>query len=96
MLGEMGGFTKIDEVGHLQTYELSGQSPLLGTVLVNSLRFTTFEKKLGRVTVRYTGQTNHAKILGYLESTYGPGIVHQAKLALVRSRSIPGMDCPQK
>jgi hypothetical protein len=68
----MEGFTKIDEAGPLQTYELNGQSPSLGAVPVDSLRFTTFEKKLGRVTVRYTGQSNHAKILSYLESNYGP------------------------
>ncbi len=72
ILGEMEGFTKIDEAGRLQTYELNGQSPSLGAVPVDSLRFTTFEKKLGRVTVRYTGQSNHAKILSYLESNYGP------------------------
>ncbi|MBS0150006.1 MAG: hypothetical protein JSR31_03635 [Nitrospira sp.] len=72
ILGEMNAFTKIDEAGRLQTYELSGQPPMLGAVPVDSLRFTTFEKKFGRVTVRYTGHTTHAKILSYLESRYGP------------------------
>jgi hypothetical protein len=71
ILEELKPFTKIDEAGRLQTYELSGQTPMLGTVPVDSLRFTTFEKKLGRVTVRYTGHTTHAKILSYLESKYG-------------------------
>ena len=71
ILGEMEAFTKIDEAGRLQAYELSGQTPILGAVPVDSLRFTTFEKKLGRVTVRYTGHATHAKILSYLESRYG-------------------------
>lgn len=71
-LEELKVFTKIDDAGRLQTYELSGQPPRLGTVPVDSLRFTTFEKKFGRVTVRYTGHASHAKILAYLESTYGP------------------------
>lgn len=72
ILGEMKAFTKIDEAGRVQAYELSGQTPMLGGVPVDSLRFTTFEKKLGRVTARYTGQASHAKILSYLESKYGP------------------------
>lgn len=72
ILGEMDAFTKIDEAGRLQSYELSRKTPVLGATPVDSMRFTTFEKKLGRVTVRYTGQASHAKILSYLESTYGP------------------------
>ncbi|MDH4154264.1 MAG: hypothetical protein OEV01_10810 [Nitrospira sp.] len=72
ILREMDAFTKIDEAGRLQRYELSRQTPVLGAIPVDSLRFTTFENKLGRVTVRYTGQASHAKILDYLESTYGP------------------------
>lgn len=72
ILAEMGTFTKIDDAGRLQSYELIGQIPLLGAIPLDSLRFTTFEKKLGRVTVRYSGQASHAKILTYLESKYGP------------------------
>ena len=72
VLAETEAFTKIDDAGRLQTYELSRQPPVLGGVPVDSLRFTTFEKKLGRVTVRYTGHASHAKILIYLESQYGP------------------------
>lgn len=72
ILAEMEAFTKIDDAGRLQSYELSGHTPLLGAIPVDSLRFTTFEKKLGRVTVRYSGQANHAKVLDYLESKYGP------------------------
>ena len=72
ILGEMKAYSKIDEAGRLETYELSERTPMLGTVPVDSLRFTTFEKKFGRVTVRYTGHATHAKILSYLESRYGP------------------------
>ncbi len=72
ILETMDTFTKIDEAGRLQTYELNGQTPRLGVVPIDSLRLTAFEKKFGRVTVRYTGQANHAKILTYLEATYGP------------------------
>lgn len=72
ILAEVGNFVRIEDAGRVQTYELNGQTPLLGAIPIDSLRFTTFEKKLGRVTVRYTGQTSHAKILTYLESKYGP------------------------
>lgn len=72
ILEEMKAFIKIDDAGRVQAYELNGQTPMLGGAPVDSLRFTTFEKKLGRVTARYTGQASHAKILSYLESKYGP------------------------
>jgi hypothetical protein len=72
ILEEIKGFIKIDDAGRVQTYELSGPPPMLGGAPVDSLRFTTFEKKVGRVTARYTGQASHAKILSYLESKYGP------------------------
>lgn len=72
VLSEREQFVKIEEAGRLQGYELRGQTPSLGATPVDSLRFTTFEKKLGRVTVRYTGKERHEEILGYLESKYGP------------------------
>ncbi len=72
ILEEMKAFIKIDDAGRVQAYELNGQTPMLGEAPVDSLRFTTFEKKVGRVTARYTGQASHTKILSYLESKYGP------------------------
>lgn len=96
ILEEMKAFIKVDDAGRVQAYELSGQIPMLGEAPVNSLRFTTFEKKLGRVTARYTGQTSHAKILSYLESKYGPLDRTPGKLLLVRPRSTPGKECTQR
>ncbi len=72
ILSDREQFVKIEESGRLQAYELNGLSPSLGVTPVDSLRFTTFEKKLGRVTVRYTGKERHEEILNYLESRYGP------------------------
>ena len=71
-LSEGERFVKVDESGRLQTYELNGRTPSLGSIPVDVLRFTTFDKKLGRVTIRYTGKERHEAILGYLESKYGP------------------------
>jgi hypothetical protein len=65
-------FGKVEEAGRLQTYEIKGVVPKLGLVDVDSMRFTTFDGKFGRVTVRYSGKETHEKILAYLQATYGP------------------------
>jgi hypothetical protein len=65
-------FVKIEDAGHLQTYELRERPPKLGSTPVDSMRFTTFQERLGRVTVRYSGSASHETILAYLQSTYGP------------------------
>ncbi|HSA60913.1 MAG TPA: hypothetical protein VLE03_01625 [Nitrospiraceae bacterium] len=65
-------FVKVEDAGRLQTYEVKGKPPALGTTPVDSMRFTTFESKFGRVTVRYSGKDAHEGILAYLQSKYGP------------------------
>jgi hypothetical protein len=71
-LSEGERFAKIEDSGRLQIYERNGRPPLLGTTQVDSIRFTTFEKKFGRATVRYSGKETHEGILIYLQSKYGP------------------------
>ena len=65
-------FVKVEDAGRSQTYELKEKPPALGTTPVDSMRFTTFESKFGRVTVRYRGKDAHEGILTYLQSKYGP------------------------
>ena len=65
-------FGKVEDAGRLQTYEIKGAAPALGTTPVDAMRFTTFDGKFGRVTVRYTGKLTHEQILNYLQSKYGP------------------------
>lgn len=72
ILSEEERFTKVEDSGRLQIYERNGYPPLLGANSVDSIRFTTFEKKFGRVTVRYSGKETHEGILDYLQSKYGP------------------------
>ena len=72
ILSEGERFAKIEDAGRLQIYERNGRLPLLGTIQVDSIRFTTFEKKFGRVTVRYSGKETHEAILMYLQVKYGP------------------------
>jgi hypothetical protein len=64
-------FAKVEEAGALHSYEIKGAAPALGPVTVDFMRFTTFEGKFGRVTVRYTGKDTHERILTYLQSKYG-------------------------
>ena len=71
-LSDNDRFVNIEETGRLQTYERKDHSPMLGTTRVDSMRFTTFQHKFGRVTVRYSGQAAHDAILAYLQSLYGP------------------------
>jgi len=72
LLAETELFVRVEDAGRLQTYEQTTRAPALGTIPVDSIRFTTFEKKFGRVTVRYSGSETHERILAYLQSKYGP------------------------
>jgi hypothetical protein len=71
-LAAMEQFARVEDAGRLAIYEQTKQAPALGTITVDSIRFTTFEKKFGRVTLRYSGSETHERILIYLQSKYGP------------------------
>jgi hypothetical protein len=72
VLAEGDQFAKVEDAGRLKSYEKKSAEPTLGPTPVDSMRFTTFEGKFGRVTVRYTGKDTHERILTYLQATYGP------------------------
>jgi hypothetical protein len=71
-LSEDVQFGKVEDADRLETYEAKSGTPRLGPVTVDAMRFTTFEGKFGRVTVRYTGKDTHEQVLKYLQSKYGP------------------------
>jgi hypothetical protein len=71
-LSNIEEFVKIEDDGRSQMYERKGQSPMLGNTPVDSLRFTAFAGRFGRVTVRYSGTAAHERILTYLQAAYGP------------------------
>lgn len=62
----------VEDTGRHRTYELKSGEVKLGDTPVSSLRFTSVEDKLARVTVRYEGKDAHDKILAFLQSRYGP------------------------
>ncbi len=68
---ETDTFTKIEDTGRAQTYELKTEAPSLGPAKVDSMRFLTVDGKFARVTVRYQGKATHDQILTYLQSRYG-------------------------
>ena len=68
---ETDTFTKIEDAGRTQTYELKTGAPSLGPAKVDSMRFMAVEGKFARVTVRYQGKATHDQILTYLQSRYG-------------------------
>ncbi|TKB85408.1 MAG: hypothetical protein E8D44_02640 [Nitrospira sp.] len=71
-LTEGDQFAKVEEAGRLLSYEPKAGQPMLGTIPVEILRFTTFDGKFGRVLVRYQGKDTHEQILAYLQTKYGP------------------------
>lgn len=71
-LSDKDRFVNVEDTGRFQTYERKDHSPILGTTPVDSMRFTAFQYKFGRVTVRYSGKDTHDAILAYLQSQYGP------------------------
>src|SRR3990167_4274614 len=71
-LMEDAQYKKVEEAGRLLSYELKAGQPMLGTIPVEVLRFTTFDGKFGRVLVRYQSKDTHEQILAYLQTKYGP------------------------
>ncbi|HXV69427.1 MAG TPA: hypothetical protein VD738_10935 [Nitrospira sp.] len=71
-LSQIEQFVQVDDDGRQQTYERKGEPPVLGTARVDSMRFTAFQGKFARVTVRYSGKDVHERILAYLQAQYGP------------------------
>ena len=71
-LSDRDRFVLIEEADHIRTYEPKEQPPRLGATPVESIRFTTFQNRFGRVTVRYSSTVTHESILAYLQSQYGP------------------------
>ena len=72
LLSDMNRFIKVDDNGRTQTFERNEHPPMFGGTPVDAIRFTAFQDRLGRVTIRYSGKPAHTVILSHLQSTYGP------------------------
>lgn len=69
---ETDTFSKVEDADRIQSYELKGPPPTLGSVPVDSMRFSTIDGKFARVTIRYHGKETHDGLLAFLQSRYGP------------------------
>ncbi|TAJ09639.1 MAG: hypothetical protein EPO61_06170 [Nitrospirae bacterium] len=56
----------------IKEYQLKQEPLLIGTVPVQSMKFSTVDGKFARVTVRYQGALQHEAMLRYLQARYGP------------------------
>jgi len=62
----------VEETEHVESYELKDGAPLLGEAKLSMLRFVAADGQFARVAIRYSGEKNHAHILTYLQSIFGP------------------------
>lgn len=69
---ESDTFVKVEDGPRVQTYELKGIPPTLGSTSVDSMRFSTIDGAFARVTVRYSGKEAHDRILDFLQQRFGP------------------------
>jgi hypothetical protein len=71
-LAERNELRLVEETEHVESYELKDGSPLLGEAKLSMMRFVATDGQFARVAIRYSGEKNHAHILTYLQSIFGP------------------------
>jgi hypothetical protein len=70
-LAEVADLVQVESADPIQSYELKNGPPQLDDAKVDVLRFIAIEGALARVSIRYSGNNTHARILAYFESHYG-------------------------
>lgn len=65
-------FTLVNSAPHIKEYEMKGGTLPLGDAKVETMKFSTFDGKFARVTIRYRGTHVHAQVLAHLQAQYGP------------------------
>lgn len=56
---------------HIKEYDLKNGPLSLGGAKVDMMRFTAFDGKFARVTIRYRGKSVHTQLLAYLQAHHG-------------------------
>ena len=56
---------------HIKEYDLKNGPLPLGEAKVDMMRFTAFDGKFARVTIRYRGKKVHTQVLAYLQAQFG-------------------------
>jgi hypothetical protein len=63
--------TVANSTPHVKEYDLKNGPLTLGEAKVDMMRFSTFDGKFARVTIRYRGKQVHTQVLAYLQAQYG-------------------------
>ena len=63
--------TVANSTPHVKEYDLKSGPLTLGEAKVDMMRFSTFDGKFARVTIRYRGKQVHTQVLAYLQAQYG-------------------------
>lgn len=71
-LAEIPHLKLVESTQRLQTYEWEEGPPQLGEAEVSKMQLVAIDGEFARVSIRYSGDSNHTKILEYLESRFGP------------------------
>jgi hypothetical protein len=71
-LAEHNELKLVESTEHVQSYEWKDRTPLLGEAKLSLLRFVATDGQFARVAIRYSGEKNHAHVLTYLQSIFGP------------------------
>jgi hypothetical protein len=62
----------VESTKRIQTYEWEKGPPQLGDTQVSKMQLVAIDGEFARVSIRYSGESNHRRILAYLESHFGP------------------------
>lgn len=71
-LADVPHLTLVDSTRRMQTYEWEEGPPHVGDAQVSKMQLVAIDGEFARVAIRYSGESNHTKILAFLESRYGP------------------------
>ena len=71
-LDGVAGLHLIESGDRIQTYEPDTGPPQLSDIKVDLMRLVTIEGQFARVSIHYSGEQNHSRMLSYLESLFGP------------------------
>src|SRR5262245_5557431 len=71
-LAEASELRVVELNDRIETYELKKGPPQLGEAKLSKLQFVALEGKFARVSIRYSGESNHKRILDYFKTKFGP------------------------
>ncbi len=71
-LAEVPDLTLTESASRVQTYEHKHGPPRLGEAELEMMRFVAIDGRFARVSIRYAGEENHARLLAFLQARFGP------------------------